>query len=227
MNTQLTLDLYLRDHASFSNFHIGANQQLVEQLHDVVAGASFYLWGAPGTGRTHLLQACCQAATQQGQTAVYLPMKALHSLSPILLENIESLALICMDDLDIIAGDPVWEEALFHLYNRSQAMSGRWIVAAASAPQHLRCVLPDLTSRLAASVIFQVQGLTDEDKLVALQMHAKVRGFDLPDEVGQFMLRRCSRDMSALCELLDQLDHASLATHRKLTIPFLKEVLFK
>ena len=51
------------------------------------------------------------------------------------------------------------------------------------------------------------------------------RGLHLTDEVGRFILTRGARSMSALFDLLEQLDQASLQAQRKLTIPFLKETL--
>ena len=80
-------------------------------------------------------------------------------------------------------------------------------------------------SRLSLALVFQLQQLSDEDKLRALQLRASRRGLNLPDDVGRFILTRGARSMSALFDLLDRLDQASLQAQRKLTIPFLKEIL--
>lgn len=157
--------------------------------------------------------------------AVYLPLGEVASYGPALLDGLEQSDLVCLDDLQAVAGDPVWEEALFHLFNRLRDSGRRLLLAADAAPRELPVRLADLQSRLSLALVFQLQPLSDEDKLRALQLRASRRGLNLPDDVGRFILTRGGRSMSALFELLDQLDQASLQAQRKLTIPFLKETL--
>lgn len=228
MVTQLTLSLHVGETATFANFHPDKNQKLLTYLQQFLAGKVepyVYLWGHAGVGCTHLLQASCQQIHEQGGRAVYLPLKQLHEFKPELLDDLENLALICIDDLDVIKGNKLWEEALFHLYNRVQNSTSRLLIAAHAVPAELGLLLPDLRSRLASSLIFQVHELSDADKLAALQLRAKQRGLELPTDVGQFLLHRFPRDLPALSGALEQLDQASLAAQRKLTIPFIKQVL--
>ena len=56
-------------------------------------------------------------------------------------------------------------------------------------------------------------------------MRAKLRGFELSKEVGRFILKRLDRQMRTLFDMLDRLDHASIVAQRKLTIPFVKDIL--
>jgi DnaA family protein len=228
MMSQLALGIFLRDDATFNNFYAESNSQLCVGLKASSSGEGerfHYLWGSTGVGRTHLLQACCHHASQFDLRSVYLPMNDILQLSPHCLDDLESLALVCIDDIHLIARNSVWEEAFFHFYNRMQFTSTRLVVAAGCAPADLGLSLRDLSSRLSACLVFHMHGLSDEGKLRALQMHAKTRGLDLPNDVGQFVLRRCLRDMSTLCAVLDKLDEASLAAQRKLTVPFVKSVL--
>ena len=155
----------------------------------------------------------------------YLPLAELADYGPELLDNLEQCELVCLDDLDAVAGRADWEEALFHLFNRLRDAGKRLLLAAATSPRELGVQLPDLQSRLTLALVFQLQELADEDKLRALQLRASRRGLQMPDEVGRFILTRGARSMSALFELLEQLDQASLQAQRKLTIPFLKETL--
>ncbi len=228
---QLPLGVRLRDDATFANYYPGANAAAlgyVERLCEADAGwteSLMYLWGSDGVGRTHLLQAACLRFEQRGESAVYLPLADVVQLGPELLDNLEQCELVCLDDLDAIAGNAVWEEALFHLFNRLRDSGRRLLLAAGAAPRELLVQLPDLKSRLTLALVFQLQTLSDEDKLRALQLRASRRGLHLTDEVGRFILTRGTRSMSALFELLEQLDQASLQAQRKLTIPFLKETL--
>ncbi|HTO18002.1 MAG TPA: DnaA regulatory inactivator Hda [Pseudomonas sp.] len=228
---QLPLGVRLRDDATFANYYPGANAAAlgyVERLCDADAGWAenlIYLWGNDGVGRSHLLQAACLRFEQHGEPALYLPLGEVVTLGPELLDNLEQYELVCLDDLDAIAGRADWEEALFHLFNRLRDAGRRLLLAASASPRELGIQLPDLQSRLSLSLVFQLQELSDEDKLRALQLRASRRGLHLTDEVGRFILTRGARSMSALFDLLEQLDQASLQAQRKLTIPFLKETL--
>ncbi|WP_137820600.1 MULTISPECIES: DnaA regulatory inactivator Hda [unclassified Pseudomonas] len=228
---QLPLGVRLRDDATFANYYPGANAAAlgyVERLCEAEAGwaeSLIYLWGGDGVGRSHLLQAACLRFEQRDEQAVYLPLAEVADYGPELLDNLEQCELVCLDDLDAVAGRADWEEALFHLFNRLRDSGRRLLLAAAASPRELPVQLPDLQSRLTLALVFQLQSLSDEDKLRALQLRASRRGLHLTDEVGRFILTRGTRSMSALFELLERLDQASLQAQRKLTIPFLKEIL--
>ncbi len=228
---QLPLGVRLRDDATFKNYYPGTNAAAlgyVERLCQADAGwteSLIYLWGSAGVGRSHLLQAACLQLEQINQQAVYLPLAELVEHGPVLLEGLEHCALVCLDDLDAVAGRDEWEEALFHLFNRLRDSGHRLLLSADAAPRELPLKLADLQSRLSQALVFQMRELAEEDKLNALQLRASRRGLQLPDEVATFILNRGTRSMSALFELLEQLDQASLQAQRKLTIPFLKETL--
>jgi DnaA family protein len=228
---QLPLGVRLRDDATFANYYPGANAAAlgyVERLCEADAGwteSLMYLWGGEGVGRSHLLQAACLRVEQRSEQAVYLPLAEVVEYGPALLDNLEQCELVCLDDLDAVAGRSEWEEALFHLFNRLRDSGRRLLLAASKSPRELAIKLPDLQSRMTLALVFQLHSLSDEDKLRALQLRASRRGLHMSDEVGRFILTRGERSMSALFELLERLDQASLQAQRKLTIPFLKETL--
>jgi len=221
---QLPLGIGLKDAATFDNFYTAGNELVIEALQQGT-DRMLYLWGPPGCGKSHLLQALCHATAANGQSPVYLPLQELMALAPELLEGLEQQVLIAIDDIQVIAGMPQWEEALFHLYNRVRDHGHRLVVSATVAPAGLALTLPDLASRLGWGPVFQLAFLTDTDKQAALQMRARRRGLEMGDEVAEYLLRRCPRDMDSLFSLLNQLDRASLAAQRRLTIPFVREVL--
>lgn len=221
---QLPLGIGLRDSATFENYVPGANAEALFCVTGEQEGFVF-LWGAKGSGRTHLLQAACHAAGEQGRGAVYLPCDEVREMAPAVFEDLERLALVCLDDIQHLLQEPAWEQAVFHLYNRIRDAGGRLLVTADQPPQALPVGLADLRSRLGWGPVFHLKPLDDEAKLDALRGRAQARGFELPDEVGRFLLRRLPRDMHALFDALTQLERESLAAQRKLTIPFVKAVL--
>ena len=137
---------------------------------------------------------------------VYLPLSRREQFSVEMLEGLEHMGLLCIDDLDAIAGDAEWEEAIFHLYNRVRDAEARLIVAANNHPTALAVQLPDLQSRLVWGLVFKLQSLDDKPLTAALQLRARARGLELPGEVVAYLLRRCALDMNSLFDLLEKLD---------------------
>jgi DnaA-homolog protein len=226
-NPQLTFALSLRDDATFSNFCEGDNAQLLSCLRGCIAGHGeriIYLWGESGVGRSHLLQACCHEIEDQ-KSAVYLSFKENEDLAPAILDGLEYTDLVCLDDIDSILGDAQWEEALFHFYNRARDQKTRLLVVGDVAPTQLACQLPDLVSRLAWGLVFQVKALDDAQKITAIQLHAHNRGMTLSEEVGRYLLHHCPRSMSALFDVLAKLEKSSLVEQRRITVPFVKQIL--
>ena len=227
MSRQLTLGLRLRDTARFENFIAGVNAEAVAQLRRCAAGegeAFLFCWGVPGCGKSHLLQAACHQAACSDRSAAYVSLRD-SALQPALLDGWENFDLICLDDLDAVVGVAGWEEALFHLYNRIREQQGNLIASAALAPAQLSVNLSDLGSRLNAGITYQLKPPGDEQLLQALQLRARQRGCEIPDDTAAYLLRRLPRDSASLFDLLDQLDEASLVAQRKLTVPFVKSVL--
>lgn len=228
LSAQLTLSLSLKDEATFDNFYLGKNAEIVNELKKLTKGQGeriIFLSGSRGQGCSHLLQASCHDASQQQRSSVYLPLANLLTLSPAVLDGLETLSLVCLDDLEVIAGYNEWEEAIFHLFNRIYDAGGCIVFAAHQLPKSTNLQLPDLVSRLTWGIVYQLQPLTDTEKLAALIMRAARRGMDLTEEVGKYILTHCPRQMNTLFAALEALDKASLAAQRRLTIPFIKEVL--
>lgn len=228
MSGQIPLELRLDARLDFAHFYPGGNDEIVAALIRCAEGAGepfLFLWGAEGHGKTHLLHAAGGRAHENGRTAVCLPLRDAAHLDPEVLDGIEAYDLVCLDDVDAIAGDAAWEAAVLHSFNRLRQMERRLIVAAAVAPSRLPIALPDLKSRMEWGVALHLQPLDDAGKLAALTRRARHLGLELPAAVGQYLLARCPRDLPTLWALLDRLDQSSLAAQRPLTIPFVKSLL--
>lgn len=222
---QLTLSVAVRDDARFANYYAGPNEQVVQSLQAqwTIKGEPYiYLWGAAGVGCSHLLQAACHYAEGLGHQSVYLPLDELVEYSPAVLESMEQLPLVALDNIQAVAGNAEWEEGLFHLFNRIRDRQSHLLIAGDAAPNRLGIQLPDLSSRLSWGMVYQVEPLEDDDKVLALLLRARRRGLNMSDDVARFILTRGPRDMQGLFDLLEQLDQASLSAQRKLTIPFIK-----
>lgn len=220
---QMPLSIQLMDNARFDNYIVGQNETAVYSIKNTMEQYVF-LWGGSGCGKTHLLQSLCHAYSKIKLKTVYLPLNNT-MLSPYAFENMESMDLVCLDNIEFVAGDTVWEEALFNLYNRLRDADTRLVVAAEKSPTGLDFKLADLASRMCWGPVYHLKALDDDEKKIALQQRAKNRGLELDNNVVDYLIKRASRDMQSLFELLDKLDNASLVAKRKLTVPFVRELL--
>lgn len=226
---QLSLAIALDDQATFDNFYApnGTPQHMATFLLQDEGRKYAYLFGAEGSGLSHLLQAVCQQRVRGADSgAVYLPMAEVQKYrAEQVLEGLEHTPMVCLDDIDLVAYRPEWQEPLFHFFNRCRDAGARLIVSAHLAPDELDVQLPDLLSRLKSGVTLQLNDYRDADRRRLLQYRANRRGIYLPDEVALFMLHRLPRDTGLLMDALEKLDRASLQEQRRLTMPFVKSVL--
>lgn len=229
---QLFLGLSLSDDATFANFFMqpqSPNALVANSLTRFLQQSDeqfIYLWGASGSGVTHLLQAVCHQAQEQQINFQYLPLRELVGYSAEeICGGLDELQLVCLDGFEAVVGRSDWESAIFNLFNRLREKQHKFIIAANAPVRELPLQLPDLISRLQWGLTLHLQVMTDDEKKSALQMRAKVRGLELNDEVAQFLIQRLSRDTNELFWQLQRLDNASLQEQRRLTIPFVKKVL--
>ena len=225
---QMPLPIRLRASSVFSSYYAGPNASAIATLNDLpTTGPSpvVFLYGASGVGKTHLLQALCARAGEQLQSATYLPLREVHELGAELLNGADQMRLVCLDDVTLVAPSLEWNRALFNLHRELEEQGGKLVLADEHSPASIEFALRDLSSRVLAGTVLRLQPLSDAEQMAALRMHAAQRGLELPDEVAGFLMRRLPRDMHTLCGFMDELDIASLTAQRKLTVPFVREVL--
>ncbi len=224
MPKQLPLSISIRPSVDFSSFIIGRNGEAVSHLRTPL-DPFIYLWGVSGSGKSHLLQAACLQAHKEGRLPAYLPLQSEQEIDPEMLQGLEGYALVCLDDLERIAGQAVWEGAIFNLFNLLRENGGQLFVSADRPPGDLPIALPDLASRLTWGPCYHLFPLDDEERLELLLTSAERRGMSMSVETASFLLQRTPRDIHFLTLLMDRLDTASLAAQRRLTIPFVREIL--
>lgn len=225
MSRQTIIPIASEDDASLESFYSERNQPLIKELKQLLNGDRakriLYLWGESGSGKTHLLDACCRAAGKSGHLGLYVSLKQ-DSEQLGMLNSVKSQALVGIDDLQQIVGSKAAQVQIFSLYERILNSTGAIIVSGDRPLSGMKLELKDLESRLLSGGTFNIYELDDDEKKTALKLRASTRGFILEDNVIAFIMSHYQRDTKSLFSLLDRLDSASLQAHRKITIPFVK-----
>ena len=241
---QLMLPVALNSSQTFSSFveSEASRGLVVNELQSAIKDDAFtfhFIFGKEGTGKSHLLSACCHHAQLTGKTSVLLPMQSLINTHTDMLAGLENIDVVCIDDIQVVSAsnskssknseqsesNKDWELALFVLFNRLQQNNATLVFSATLPSNELPIAMPDLASRLQWCTQFQLYGLTESEKVSALISHANLMGFDLAEEVAQFMLNRLPRNMHFLMQALHQISKHSILEQRKVTLPFVKDVL--
>ena len=223
---QIALDIGLAPGPSLTNFFSGPNQAALQHMQlwvgsDKRSPVPTYVWGASGSGKTHLLRAVQAALRDQGCAVGWMDATVAE---PAAFD--EAWRVVVLDDVHLYTA--VQQHAAFNWFvNATTPSDGqqRWVLAAGNVPPSDLALREDLRTRLGWGHIFQLQVLSESERRAVLRQHADARGVFLSDEVMDFMLNRFSRDLGSLMELLELMDGYALQTQRAITIPMIKAML--
>ena len=223
---QLVLPLGSNPRHTFANFCAEAESPAPAALERLLRhGGLVWLHGGAGSGKSHLLQACAYRMRDRGESAAYLPLARQRALGPGALERLERMPFIGLDDLDAVLGRPEWERQLFALINQVRDRDAALLLASRAGPAEAKVEFPDLRSRLRGAGAFALAPLREERQREALRLRARSQGYELPDDVMQYLRTRARRDLGALCALLDRLEQQAHRRRRRITVPLAREVL--
>ena len=149
----------------------------------------------------------------------------MQELGPEALDGLEQCMWICLDDVDVVLRQQDWERRLFGLVNQAVDHGASLLMAARRPASSVPVELPDLQSRFCGAVSLSLQPLDDDQQPEALRRRAHSQGYDLPEDAVLYMQRHVVRGLGQLCRLLDRLEQASLSQQRRITVPFVREVL--
>lgn len=226
---QLPLTLRWPAQQRFETFVTGDNGAALALVRAAARGdpAWIFLAGAAGSGKSHLLLSACAQASAQQRHAQYLSLAKLGGDRAADIRALGGSDLLTLDDVDAIAGDAPAEHALFDLYNRCKVEKSTLLFAATAAPSQLGIGLPDLVSRLASCTQALLKPLDDAARREAVRQWAQTRGLVLDDSVLDWLFAHTPRDLGSLSALVERIDQAALAAQRRVTVPFLRDLLVR
>lgn len=223
---QIALDIGLNTGPTLQNFYPGPNRPVWDHLRLWLgrSGAPAarspvptYLWGAPGSGKTHLLKAVREALREQGAVVGWLDAQTQEPPS-----FSESWTTVLMDDVHLFTA--VQQHAAFNWFVHAQTLQRAVMGTGDQPPAGLR-LRDDLRTRLGWGHVFSLTVLSESERRAVLRQAADARGVFLGDEVMDFMLTRFSRDLPSLMELLDLIDAYALRTKRAVTVPMIRAMM--
>ena len=184
-----------------------------------------YASGPAGTGKTHLALALCAEAEAHGHRAGYLLLSGAAGRLRDALEALDRNDVVALDGIEAVAGDRAGEIALFDFHNRMHDAGRTLFYTARGGPDAWPLILPDLRSRLSQCTRIALEPLDDDGRRELLRLRARRRGLQVDEAAIDWLLRHVDRDLASLTALFDRLDRAALAAQRRITVPFLREVL--
>ena len=225
---QMPLDLRPDKQQSFESFDGGVNSLTVSMLKQMALGEGepqIYLWGASGSGKSHLLQACCDWRVRHGGEAMLVSMSSAGAAAVLDSDRLFDCEFVCLDEIELVAAKTQLEQLLFNLINGLRASGARLVIAGQLPPLQLGVALPDLLSRLSWGPVLRIDPISDEALMARLRSRADAFGMRLSEEVARYIIRRCPRDLVALEALLERLHRQSLVERRALTLRYVSQVI--
>jgi len=228
MSSQLPLALRWPAQQRFDSFVTGEGNETALALARAAAqgeSAWIYFAGPPGSGKSHLLLAACAEASARDRHAQYVSLAKLAGGQEAAIRSLGGSDLLALDDIGAIAGSAQAEHALFDLYNRCKVEKSTLLFVAGAPPAQLGIGLPDLVSRLSSCTQATLKPLDDAARREAVRRRAQARGLDLDEAVLDWLFAHTARDLGSQTELLERIDRAALTAQRRVTVPFLRNLL--
>ena len=218
---QLGLPISLNSSMLLENFV--ANEELLRLINQLFLNqksSELYIYGASGSGKTHVLQGAVLKSLADDKNALYVDCS--DSLPEHLVDFIDQISLISFDNVHLIAHEN--EEIFFDLFNRARQSEVNILVSGDSLPVELR-VMKDIKTRLSLTAVFKLEELNDELTMMVIDSQMMERNLKIDSKVYKYLFKNFSRDLKLLLSTLDDLDNASLQSKKAISIPFVREFL--
>jgi DnaA-homolog protein len=224
--SQIPLPLSFDKRFSFSNYiadNAGYIVKHLTELFDETGESLIGLCGGVDSGKTHLLNGCAHYARDSKIPFHLFDAQQLVQVKAKNFGEFPEGSVIGVDNLDLLAGNRAWEEQFYQMINRVKSGELRLVFSLSRMPRDTGFRLPDLKSRLMWGLLITLQPVDDLQLESILQKRAKLLGLKISEDALSYLLSHFSRKLSDQMELLYKLDHISLSSQRKITIPLIKQ----
>ena len=227
---QLSLNIKLDDTVSLDRFiECDSNIDCLNFLRNTLKEDSisnlFYIWGREGVGKSYIMQALNREFINLDKRTFHLSLNDKRVSSHEILQNLESLDVILIENIDSLPKDEEWETQIFSLINNALTSKIKIYLSSCTVSKDLQISLKDLKSRLSYFTAIEIPEISNEEKLDALSQSSARKGFDLDTKTKEFIINNTSRGLSDLLQLLNDLDVYSLKKKKKVTPSLIRQLL--
>ncbi len=216
---QIPIDFGFYTKKTLDNFIIGKNEDLLNLLLSLnKLNHLILIYGSTSSGKSHL----CEALTNLMKKNV-INVSCDTDLRNLDLPDFYDLAII--DDIDKLLLKPDIEEKIFTLINNQILNEKSTVITSTQELKISDFKLHDLHSRIFSDKVYNISDLDDDDKIDLMISYCSERGLEIPQNVLNYIMNNCSRDVYFLCAFIKTIDYASLSTKRRVTIPFIKKAI--
>tara|TARA_X000000368_G_scaffold402562_1_gene376603 strand:+ start:9471 stop:10160 length:690 start_codon:yes stop_codon:yes gene_type:complete len=220
---QLVFQWNKANKSRFDDFYFDSLNKKVKD--SLINSGDIFLYGLRRTGKTYLLQSLCNYYSIENRTSLYIPLKEVKNLGSEITDSLEDLDLICIDDIDLIAGDNGWEIAIFNLINNCLLTNCRIVFCSSLNLSNINFELKDLVSRIKKIDSIEIFPVHERNLSNAIKFIAYTKSINLGEREIDYLIRYSERSIYSLVKIVEKLDKASLELKRKITIPLIKEVI--
>ena len=217
MAEQLIFDLASRPALHADNYFVSKSNASAVELLDKWPDwpePSLIVCGSESCGKSHFINVWRKVSGARKIQASEIDEPLIDSLS-----GCQNLAI---EDIDRNIKD---ETALFHLLNLTKEKNNRLILTTRKMPGDFHPTLPDLRSRLRSLPVFTIEQ-PDEHllKTILLKLFDD-RQINIEPDVLNYIFTHIDRSMSSIMAFVQQLDHASMTSQKKITKHFARKII--
>ena len=205
LNSKYTLD----------SFVVGSNNDLAFAAARSIIDAPgtrhnpFFLYGGPGLGKTHLVQAIGNELLRKNPKfkVLYTPISDFYSD---FIESVrkgkgnefhnkfQKLDCLIIDDFQFIVNKEKSQEEFFNIFNSLYQLNKQIIVTSDRLPSQIKTVDERLASRLTQGVAFDLQLPKFEDKCAILKAKAEFMGAEIEQEAIEYIAENVNTNIRDL-----------------------------
>jgi chromosomal replication initiator protein len=243
---QLVFDFPVTPRFGFDNFVVCGGNEIAYRFARMLAEDNtrnlLYVYGPPGSGKTHLLAALgyslrsgrSDAAHDVTKQVPYISFRDIDQLyageylaeqASRLGERFRHAPALLIDDLHLIPDNVNLRVELWQVFNDFFDSGRKIAITGACPPRELPTLDGHLVSRLLWGLVAEMDVSDDDSRRLIMKKLAEDRQIKLSADVIDYLLRQTRRDIPSLAEFLESMSRHALSTGRKISLRLAREVL--
>lgn len=196
------------------------------------------VYGDPGLGKTHLVQAIGILVKEQHPEKIVLYVNA-NKFQTQFVESVRNnnkndflhfyqmIDVLILDDVQEFAGKEKTQDTFFHIFNHLHQSGKQLILTCDRPPVELQGMEQRLLSRFKWGLLADLQRPDYETRLAILKKKAYNDGIELPEEVFEYLAANISNNIRELEAVLISLYAQSTLNRKEITLELARQMIEK